>query len=840
MDGLLERVRTAVAGRYEIDRELGAGGMAVVFLARDVKHDRQVALKIFRPESSSGMGTERFLREIQVTARLSHPNILPLYDSGAADGLLFYVMPFIQGETLADLLAREQELPIPQALQIAREVAEALAYAHSYGVIHRDIKPANIMLSGGHAVVADFGIAHALAEAGTKKLTETGMAIGTPAYMSPEQASASEHIDARSDVYSLGCVLYEMLVGQPPFTGPTAQAVLARQSMDAVPAPSIVRKSIPPDLEAVIYTALEKSPADRYHTATELVEALRAVSSGEHPPHTGAVPPRVRKAPAAWWRRVAIGASGVAVLLVAAAAVLALAHRRPKAAGVEAGGLDPHDVAVLYFEDRSRGGKLAYVAEGLTEGLIDALSGVPGLHVISRNGVAPYRQGTIAPDSVAHALDVGTLVAGSVEPAGDRIHVQLRLIEGATGVDFDRASAEVSAAQLLSARDSVVNEVARMLRTRLGQELQVRAERETAPSPEAWAALLQGKHLRKLAEEKVAQQDRSGGLAAFRTADSALAGVEAANSGWAEPIVLRGQIAYRRSRLEGDRDTVLAAIHTAVADADRALAIEPNDAEALEVRGTAQYFRYTLNVTPNPREEAALLNRAQQDLEAAVKLDPALASAHATLSHLYYNMPGGMVSALLEARLAYNADQFLSTAPDVLWRLFNASYDLEQLTQARSWCDEGFRRFPADYRFAECRLWALTMEGVEPDVPAAWRLADSAATLAPEARREYERDRTMMVAGAVIARAHLADSARAVLTRARAGTDVDPGNDLPFLEAYARTVVGDTLEAIAQLRKLVASATTSGTAGAADWANHWWWRGLQARPDFQALVRASR
>jgi len=327
MDSLLERVKAAVAGRYEVERELGAGGMAVVYLARDVKHDRQVALKIFRPESSSGMGTERFLREIQVTAKLSHPNILPLYDSGEAGGLLYYVMPYVEGETLAGLLSREGELPIPQALQIAREVAEALAYAHSYGVVHRDIKPANIMLSGGHAVVADFGIARALVEAGTKKLTETGMAIGTPAYMSPEQASASEHIDARSDVYALGCVLYEMLVGQPPFTGPTAQAILARQSMDAVPAPHIVRKSIPPDLEAVIYTALEKSPADRYHTATELVEALRAVASGEHPPHTGSVLQQVRKEPAVWWRRIAIAASTVAVVGATVTAIVALAPR---------------------------------------------------------------------------------------------------------------------------------------------------------------------------------------------------------------------------------------------------------------------------------------------------------------------------------------------------------------------------------------------------------------------------------------------------------------------------------------------------------------------------------
>jgi eukaryotic-like serine/threonine-protein kinase len=480
------------------------------------------------------------------------------------------------------------------------------------------------------------------------------------------------------------------------------------------------------------------------------------------------------------------------------------------------------------------------VAEGLTEGLIDALAQVPGLHVISRNGVAPYRGGTVAPDSVAHALNVGTLVAGSVEQAGDSIHVQLRLLEGATGVDFDRASVEVSPKQLLSGRDSVVNEVARMLRQRLGQELQLRAERETAPSPEAWAALLRAEHLRKVAEDRVTAQDLHGAMAAFGSADSALATVEAANHGWAAPIVVRGQIAYRRARLASMQDSELTWINTAVADGERALAIDPNDARALEVRGTARYLRYVLGVTPDPKQEAALLRSAQQDLDAAVKIDPGLASAHATLSHLYYNMPAGMVSALLEAREAYNADAFLSTAPDVLWRLFNASYDLEQFTQARSWCDEGLRRFPADYHFAECRLWALTFEGVTPDVGEAWRLVNEAAQLAPEPRRENERHRAMMVAAAVIARAHLADSARAVLARARAGPDVDIFHDLSFVEAYARTVVGDTAEAVALLGKVVAGATTSGQAGAADWATHWWWRGLQARPDFQALVRASR
>ena len=294
MEGLLERLRASLAGRYDIQRELGSGGMAIVYLARDCRHDRLVALKVLRPELAAAVGAERFLREIQITARLQHPNILPLYDSGQVQGFLFYVMPFVEGESLADLLGREPQLPLEQAVQIAREVAEALSVAHSHGIVHRDIKPQNILLTGGHAVVADFGIARAIAEAGADKLTQTGMAVGTPAYMSPEQASGTEHIDARTDLYSLGCVLYEMLVGQPPFTGSTAQAIMARHSMEDVPALHIVRRSIPPELEQVVLCALEKSPADRFHTAAEFAAALQAVASGETPHLTGSILGRAR------------------------------------------------------------------------------------------------------------------------------------------------------------------------------------------------------------------------------------------------------------------------------------------------------------------------------------------------------------------------------------------------------------------------------------------------------------------------------------------------------------------------------------------------------------------
>jgi eukaryotic-like serine/threonine-protein kinase len=225
---LPQQLTTALADRYRIDRELGAGGMATVYLAEDLKHHRKVAIKVLKPDLAASLGADRFLREIETTANLRHPHILPLYDSGAAGEFLFYVMPFVEGESLRDRLTRERQLPLDDALRIAREVADALGYAHSRGVVHRDIKPENILLENGHAVVADFGIARALSAAGGDRLTQTGLAVGTPVYMSPEQAAADADIDGRSDLYSLGCVLYEMLGGQPPFTGPTTESVTGR------------------------------------------------------------------------------------------------------------------------------------------------------------------------------------------------------------------------------------------------------------------------------------------------------------------------------------------------------------------------------------------------------------------------------------------------------------------------------------------------------------------------------------------------------------------------------------------------------------------------------------
>ena len=316
MTELLERLHAALADNYEVERELGQGGMATVYLANDVKHHRKVAIKVLKPELAAVLGAERFLAEIRTTANLQHPHILPLFDSGIADGFLYYVMPFVEGESLRDRLKREQQLPIADAVRIASEVAGALDYAHRHNVIHRDIKPENILLHDGRALVADFGIALAASHAGGSRMTETGMSLGTPHYMSPEQAMGQREITARSDIYSLGAMTYEMLVGEPPFTGPTAQAIVARVMTETPAPPSRHRDTVPEAVDDAVLTALAKLPADRFATAAEFAAAL-----------TGDVVP-ARRSTRAMTRAQPVAPRGRRGVLYGGLAVAALLARR--------------------------------------------------------------------------------------------------------------------------------------------------------------------------------------------------------------------------------------------------------------------------------------------------------------------------------------------------------------------------------------------------------------------------------------------------------------------------------------------------------------------------------
>jgi serine/threonine-protein kinase len=393
------RLAEVLAGRYVIERELGRGGMATVYLAQDLRHGRRVAIKALRPELAMAIGADRFLREIHVAATLSHPNILPLYDSGESEDVFYYVMPFVDGESLAARLRRDRPLPIDEAAAIARQVAFALAAAHERGIVHRDIKPDNILLEGERALVADFGIAHALGGAPQDKLTDTGLIVGTPTYMSPEQISGSAQIDGRSDIYSLGCVLYEMLVGEPPYGGPSAQVILARHAVERLPSLTAARPTVPPALELVVHRAMAKAPPDRYRDATRFAaaidEALRA-------------PRRKRRRPIRW------AAAGVVALVGIAAAAAAWRSRAPASARI-----DRDVVAVLPFEsgetdDQSLqrvGGEVAgMIAERLTgEGGPRAVSAGTVHDALGRAGAADGQ-----PISEARALGVARSVGAGL------------------------------------------------------------------------------------------------------------------------------------------------------------------------------------------------------------------------------------------------------------------------------------------------------------------------------------------------------------------------------------------------------------------------------------------
>jgi Tol biopolymer transport system component/tRNA A-37 threonylcarbamoyl transferase component Bud32 len=314
----VENLRAALADRYAIEREIGAGGMATVYLARDIKHHRNVALKLLDPELGAVIGAERFLAEIEVTANLHHPNLLPLFDSGEADGLLYYVMPYVEGESLRAKLTREKQLPVDEAVQISAAIASALDYAHRHGVIHRDLKPENILLHEEQPLVADFGIALAISKASDQRITQTGISLGTPQYMSPEQATGDRSVDGRSDIYSLGVITYEMLTGEPPHTGRTTQATIAKVVMDRPRSMRLARDTIPPHVEAAVNRALAKLPADRFHTAREFGAALQG--KGVVTPYQTSVPegvPQIAAAPSTWRRR-SIPPAGRVILVAAA------------------------------------------------------------------------------------------------------------------------------------------------------------------------------------------------------------------------------------------------------------------------------------------------------------------------------------------------------------------------------------------------------------------------------------------------------------------------------------------------------------------------------------------
>jgi hypothetical protein len=460
--------QAALAERYVIQRELGRGGMATVYLAEDRKHHRLVALKVLHPELGSILGPERFHREIELASQLTHPHILPLYDSGSAAGQLYYVMPYIEGESLRDRLRREKQLTLDAALEITRNVAAALAYAHGRGVIHRDIKPENILLASGEAVVADFGIARAITAAGGERLTETGLAMGTPAYMSPEQAFGERDLDAHTDIYSLGCVLYEMLAGQPPYAGPTAQAIVAKRLSEPVPSLRTYRETVSPRLESTVNKALARVPADRFETAIQFASALSAgpVESFGRDTADQAIPAGSRRTALFHHRGILVGA------LLVVGLITALVWRRLRSTALP---LNPDLIAVAPFDVSGVG--LAPWGEGMVDYLSRSLDGAGTLRTVSPSIFLRRWNGRADPasaESLGHRTGSGLVVFGTiVRGGGDLLRLRAALLDVASG----RTTAEVEVTGDTLGIDRVADSLAVALLTALGRTRPVGAVR---------------------------------------------------------------------------------------------------------------------------------------------------------------------------------------------------------------------------------------------------------------------------------------------------------------------------------------------------------------------------
>jgi serine/threonine-protein kinase len=681
MADLLERVRASLAGRYTIERELGRGGMATVYLAGDVKHRRTVAIKVLRPELAALLGPDRFLREVEVAAQLNHPHILALHDSGEADGFLFYVMPYVEGESLREKLEREKQLSIEEALGITRQVASALGYAHAHNVIHRDVKPENILLHEGEAMVADFGIALAVSAA-SERLTQTGLVVGTPAYMSPEQAMSESVVDARSDVYSLGCVLYEMLAGEPPYTGATAQVLIAKRLVDPVPVVRRLRAAVPMGVEQALTKALAKVPADRWASAVAFAEAL-AAPAGPRPP----------------------------------------------------------SVAVLPFLNLSADPENEYFADGITEDVIAHLSKIRALKVISRTSVMAFKQREQSLREIGATLEVATLLEGSVRRAGDRVRIVAQLIDAESdrhlwAETYDRRLTDVFAIQT-----DVALQIAAALRAELSPDEKSRLHREPTSDLQAYQLYLQGRHcyLRYTAEgsrkgiEYFEQAIAKDPNYAFAYAALAMAYTELAETG-----ALRPGEAYARAK---DASAKALALDAGLGEAHCMLAYIRAVCDFNWV-GAEQEFRRALELTPNSadthdlygrmcmalgrNDEALAMERRAQELDPlahradvarvllragrydealqaathAVDLEPDYARGHATLGWAYIKK-GIMAQGLAELEIA------VSISPgDTLWlaqlgqaygmvgnveRARNVLHQLEELSR---------RRFVSPYHMA--------------------------------------------------------------------------------------------------------------------------------------------
>jgi TolB-like protein/tRNA A-37 threonylcarbamoyl transferase component Bud32 len=658
----LEHLQSAVGSTYRIERELGRGGMATVYLAYDLRHDRRVALKVLRPDLAVALGPERFQQEIRLAAGLQHPHILTVLDSGGSGSVLWFTMPFVEGESLRARLDRERQLPIDEAVRLASEVADALDCAHSHGIVHRDIKPGNILLSGDHALVTDFGIARSLTEQASDRLTETGMIVGTPAYMSPEQASGERTLDGRTDVYSLSCVLYEMLVGEPPYTGPTPQAITAKRFSDPVPSARRLRDELPPAVDAVLRRGLARAPADRFRTAREFGEALTAALRG----------------PAASNRKRQPILAGVAFVILAVGGVLWYRSTPHGEVSPAAATVPSTRLAVLPFTEFGGDSSQKYLADGLTEETISALSHIAGLQVIARTSVMKYRGTAKTVAEIGRELEVGSVLEGSVRRSGDRLRVRVQLVDARTqesrwGEDYDRGISDAFAIQ-----NEVAARVAQVLSVQPRPSEREQLNKVATGNVEAYDAYLRGLFYRNAAEAGSAAEADSA-IRFFQVAialDPAFALAHAA--------LARGYI-FRLFQYDPDARWQ----REAFVEIEKALALDPDLAEAYVARAELSWTRAN-----GFRAEEAI-----RDLQRAIAFKPNLKEAHGALGRIYYHV-GLLDEALRELRTNLDLD------PTDLFPLDRiASTHLAQLKLDSALAE--FERIPDEYDSRALVLYAL-------------------------------------------------------------------------------------------------------------------------------------
>jgi eukaryotic-like serine/threonine-protein kinase len=672
---LRDQLQSGLADRYRLERELGRGGMATVYLAHDLKHDRQVALKVLHPELAASLGPERFQREVRTTARLQHPHILPVLDSGEAAAQVWYTMPYVEGESLRDRLRREGQLPLDDALQVVREVADALGYAHSQGVVHRDIKPENILLSRAHALVADFGIARALQAADAEHLTATGVAVGTPAYMSPEQAGGASSVDGRSDLYSLGCVLYEMLTGEVPYTGRTPQAVIAKRVLEPLPHVRTLRESVPSAVEQAISRALALIPADRFATAAEFAHALApptptATTTTTKVDHQGG-----------HWRRVPVGVTALATVLLGVGLLFVWWRVRPEA--VIAG---PKRLAVLPFENLGRP-EDEYFTDGMTDEVRGKLTALPGLEVIARTSSGEYKQTTKSPQQIGRELGVDYLLTGTVRWEKDtsgssRVRVSPELVQISTASTKWQAPFEASLTDVFRVQADVAARVAQALGVTLGtSQRELLGERPTE-NLAAYDAFLKGE-----AATKGMGSDLSATRRALGYYERAVALDSTFALAWA-------QLSQKQSWIYWATPAPAGAVAARTA-AERAVALAPNLPEAY--LALAVYHYYVHHDLARAQEHAV---RAWQLRPKDALLLTMVASNHVALGHTEEGLKGLQEAQLLDPR---SVEAALSTAFALL--------GLRRYSEALRVVDRALALAPADLGLVSAAMQAHLAEG---------------------------------------------------------------------------------------------------------------------------------